>query len=62
MMHEPRTFPTFRTWQRMSEREQDALLDRIESRRRWGLLGSRVLVALACAAAIAAGSALMFVR
>jgi hypothetical protein len=43
----------------MSESEQDALLDRIEQRRRWRVLRSRAMVAFLCAAALAVGAALV---
>ena len=50
------TFPTLRSWQRMSESDQDALLDNIESRRRWRSVRVRALILAACVAAgIAAG-------
>lgn len=51
MEHEPTTFPTLRRWQRMSESEQDALLDNIETRRRRRLIGSRATAAVMCIAA-----------
>jgi hypothetical protein len=59
MEQEPQTFPTLRSWRRMSERQQDALLDRIESRQRWRILRSRMLVALLCAATLAVVAALL---
>jgi orotate phosphoribosyltransferase len=43
-------FPTFDEWKRMSEREQDALLDRLEAERRRGTIATRVLIGLAFAA------------
>jgi hypothetical protein len=43
-------FPTFDEWKRMSEREQDALLDRLESEKRRGTIATRVLIGLALAA------------
>jgi hypothetical protein len=46
-------FPTFETWQRMSESEQDALLARMESTRRWRALRLRILIGLGCAAVAA---------
>jgi hypothetical protein len=48
------TFPTLRSWRRMSEREQDVLLDRIESRRRRRSLMARIVPALLAVAAAAA--------
>ncbi|MBZ0211432.1 MAG: hypothetical protein K8F92_17545 [Hyphomicrobium sp.] len=44
----------------MSESEQDALLEKIESRRRWRVIRSRAVVALLCLAAVAIGSAVLF--
>ena len=59
----PRTapsFPAFDEWQKMSESEQDALLDALESGQRRGQLALRVLVGLAGTAVIAAiGSAVL---
>jgi hypothetical protein len=43
----------------MSESEQDALLDKIESRRRWRVVRLRAVAAIACVAAVAAGAALL---
>jgi hypothetical protein len=43
----------------MSESEQDALLDRIEARRRWRAIRSRALAAIVCVAALALGTALL---
>ena len=54
-----RTFPTLRRWRRMSEREQDALLDKIAARRRWRAVRTRAAVALLCSVAIAIGIALI---
>jgi len=51
------TFPTIRRWRRMSETDQDALLDTIESRRRWRAVRARALIAAAGLGAIAAGIA-----
>lgn len=64
MMDEPQTFPTLRSWKRMSGRQQDALLDRLEARRRWERLRYRAAVValfLAAAAAVA-GIALTMLR
>jgi len=41
------TFPTLRRWRGMSESEQDALLDKIESRRRWRAFAVRAAIAFA---------------
>ena len=46
----------------MSEREQDALLDKIESRRRWRIIRSRGIVVFLCAIAAAIGTALVLAR
>jgi hypothetical protein len=43
------SFPTFDEWKRMSEREQDALLDSLEARGRRGMIGRRVLLGLGAA-------------
>ena len=48
------TFPTLRRWRAMSESEQDALLDKIESRRRWRGIGRRTAIALICVLAAVA--------
>ena len=57
-----RTFPTLRRWRAMSEREQDALLDRIERRRCRRTLKFRGAVALVCVLAAATGAALILAR
>jgi hypothetical protein len=54
-----RTFPTLRRWRGMSESEQDALLDKIEKRRRSRVIKFRAIVALLCAVAVAIGTALV---
>jgi hypothetical protein len=54
-----KTFPTLRRWRAMSENEQDALLDRIELRRRWRAVRARVMVAILCVAAVAVGAMLV---
>jgi hypothetical protein len=59
MQPEPRTFPTLRRWQQMSESEQDALLDRIETRRRWGGLGPFGMAAILGIAAAVIGMVLL---
>ena len=53
-------FPTIRSWQAMSERDQDALLDRIERARRRGLLWSRIGGWVALRAAAICVSGLLF--
>lgn len=53
----PRTapsFPTFDEWRKMSETEQDALLDTLEGATRRGRLAGRLLVGLS-GATVAAG-------
>jgi hypothetical protein len=53
-MPSPR-FPAFDDWQRMSEREQDTLLARLERRKRWrGRLTGIVVASLLTAAAAGA--------
>jgi hypothetical protein len=54
-----RTFPTLRSWKGMSESEQDALLDKIEQRRRWRVIKFRAIVAVGCVLAVAIGTALV---
>jgi hypothetical protein len=56
-----RTFPTLRRWHRMSECEQDALLDKIERRRRWRVV-FRGIVAVLCVVALAIVAALVVGR
>lgn len=48
-------FPTFEDWQKMSDREQDALLASMEAAQRWGALARRLLVVVIGAAAAAVG-------
>ena len=57
-----RTFPTLRRWRRMSESEQDALLDKIESRRRWRAFAVRAAIAFVCTVAAIIGVALVLAR
>ncbi|HUJ38753.1 MAG TPA: hypothetical protein VLW88_13885 [Hyphomicrobium sp.] len=57
-----RTFPTLRRWRAMSEREQDALLDKIERGRRWRIIRFRGTIALLCVLAAAVGAALILAR
>jgi hypothetical protein len=60
------TFPTLRRWRGMSERDQDALLDKIEKRRRWRTFAIRAAIALVCTvaaiAAIGLAAALILTR
>jgi hypothetical protein len=56
-----RTFPTLRRWRGMSESEQDALLDKIEKRRRWRVV-FRGIVAVLCVLALAIVAALVVGR
>jgi isochorismate hydrolase len=53
-----RTFPTLRRWRGMSESEQDALLDKIERRRRRHII-FRGIVAALCVLTLAIGAALV---
>jgi hypothetical protein len=54
------SFPAFDEWQKMSEGEQDALLDSLESKQWHGRPAVRLLIGLAGTAAIAAiGGALL---
>ena len=56
-----RTFPTLRRWRGMSESEQDALLDKIERRRRRRII-FRGIVAALCVLTLAIGAALVVGR
>lgn len=59
----PRTalqFPSLERWRTMSEREQDALLDRMEALRRRTSIRLRLRVGLDWSAAAAAASALVY--
>jgi hypothetical protein len=57
------SFPAFDEWQKMSEREQDALLDTLEGARRRGRLATGVLVCLSGATVAAAiGLTLLMLR
>jgi len=50
------SFPAFEDWKRMSQREQDALLDRLETAKRRGLLTTRLLIGVGLVTvALAAG-------
>jgi hypothetical protein len=53
MRNEPHTFPTIRSWQRMSERQQDALLDRIETKQRRRIIAPRLVIGAVLAVAVA---------
>jgi hypothetical protein len=48
------SFPAFDEWQKMSESEQDALLDALEAGQRRGRLAMRLLTGVVGSAAIAA--------
>lgn len=48
------SFPAFDEWRKMSEREQDALLDALEGARRRGRLATRLLAGLSGATVAAA--------
>ena len=62
MREEPQTFPTLRSWKRMSGRQQDALLDGLERRRRWERIRYRAaVIALSALGIAAAGMALVTV-
>jgi hypothetical protein len=57
------SFPAFDDWKRMSEREQDALLDRLEARKRRLSLTVRLLMVLGAAAVVLmAGFAVLILR
>jgi hypothetical protein len=62
MRDDAQTFPTLRSWKRMSGRQQDALLDRLEERRRWERIRFRAAVIALCALGIAAVAAAVAVR
>jgi len=47
------SFPAFDEWQTMSESEQDALLDRLETSRRRGAFATRLFVGAGLTAAVA---------
>jgi len=54
------SFPVFEDWKRMSEREQDALLDRLEDAKRRGARTTRLLVGIGfVSVALAAGLVLL---
>ncbi len=52
-------FPAFDEWQKLTESEQDALLDQFESAQRRSSLVSRGFAALACTAGLAVGVVLL---
>ncbi len=60
MREEPHTFPTLRSWQRMSESQQDAMLDRVEARRRWRAIRQRVAIAALIAVVVVAALVIAF--
>lgn len=54
------SFPAFDEWQQMSESEQDALLDQLETSKRRGRFATRLLIGAAFAAVAAfAGGVLL---
>jgi hypothetical protein len=53
------SFPAFDEWQKMSESEQDALLDRLETASQRGSTIRHVLVGVLCVAACAAAGAML---
>jgi len=56
-------FPAIDDWQKMSERDQDALISRMEAARRRASVLRRLMVGTACAAVAAAiGFALLGLR
>ena len=55
----PPSFPAFDQWQNMSESEQDALLDKIETRKRRGTYAVRLLIGTALAGAAALLAAIL---
>jgi hypothetical protein len=59
MPRPPPSFPAFDEWQRMSELEQDALLDRLEAARRRGSPLKRLWIWALCAVACAMAGALL---
>ncbi len=57
------SFPAFDEWQKMSESEQDALLDRLETANERGSTIWHVLVGMLCVAACAVvGAVLLAMR
>jgi hypothetical protein len=54
------SFPAFEDWKRMSEREQDALLDRLEAARRRGARTVRLLVVVAAVTVALAVALVLF--
>jgi hypothetical protein len=52
-------FPAFAEWQKMSESEQDALLDALEAGRRRGRLATGLVIWVGGTAAIAAAGVLL---
>ena len=62
MSHPTQSFPAFDEWQKMSESEQDALLDRLETASERGSLIRHVLVGVLCVTACATGAMLLMMR
>ena len=56
-------FPAFEDWKKLSERDQDALLDSMEAHKRRSRLVVRVLIGVGCLAlALGAGITLLAAR
>jgi hypothetical protein len=55
----PSSFPAFQEWQNLSESEQDALLDKIETSKRRGTYTMRLLIGAALAGAAALLAAIL---
>lgn len=53
------SFPAFDEWEKMSESEQDELLDKLEGARHRSWRTRRVLIAALCLAACAAAGAVL---
>lgn len=53
------SFPAFDEWQKLSEREQDAMLDRLEGTGRRIRLARRILSVVGCLAVFAVGGMLL---
>jgi hypothetical protein len=59
--HDP-SFPAFDEWEKMSESEQDALLDRLETTKQRGSIIRRVVLGLSVAVCAAIGGMLLMMR
>lgn len=53
------SFPAFDEWDKLSESEQDALLDRLETAKQRGSLIKRALIGVLCIAVCATAGALL---